>query len=216
MAPRHISILLVEDNSHDAVYTERMLRMGGVAQKGELIRVDRLAVALEKLETESFDVVLLDMGLPDSVDLEGLDQVAAQAPMAAIIMLTGHENEEVGLECLRHGAQDFLSKNNLDVDSLRKVIRYALERKHAGGELCQVRNTAETGHGADSPLRANRSRDLCTPMNEIIGLVELLLKSPELSSQNRETVEGVLEHAESLRGVLNHMLDVQKMGDGKL
>ena len=100
---------LVEDNPGDARLIQEMLREPPVAP----FRVDwasRLDEALARLERESFDVLLLDLGLPDSQGLATFQDVYARSPKIPIIICSGAADEELAVEAVAHGAQDYLVK----------------------------------------------------------------------------------------------------------
>jgi diguanylate cyclase (GGDEF)-like protein/PAS domain S-box-containing protein len=92
--------------------------------------VDRLTRGLDQLRRDEIDVVLLDLALPDGRGLEGLRRVCAEAPGAAVVVLTGHEDPETSRVVLRSGAQDCLVKGRLDSQTLSSTLRNSLVRKH--------------------------------------------------------------------------------------
>jgi two-component system cell cycle sensor histidine kinase/response regulator CckA len=122
-----ICVLLVEDNPGDArLFTELVHEAG--AGHWRLVQVDRLSAALERLRLEPFDVMLLDLSLPDADGLETLIRAHAEAPKVPIVVLTGHDDEALAVRAVRAGAQDYLVKGRLDGDLLVRSIRYASER----------------------------------------------------------------------------------------
>jgi len=134
MSDRPDRILLVEDNPGDA----RLLReaLKEVANyEFDLEHVERLSQALERLRGEPFDVVLLDLSLPDSQGLENLAPVRDAAPTVPILVLTGLDDEEVAVRALRVGAQDYLVKGQAEGSSVVRAIRYARERKGAEEQI---------------------------------------------------------------------------------
>ena len=127
-------MLLVEDNPGDA----RLLReaLKDVANyQFDLDHVERLSQALERLRGEAFDVVLLDLSLPDGQGLDNLAAVRDAAPGVPILVLTGLDDEEVAVRALRVGAQDYLVKGQADGSSVVRAIRYARERKCAEEQI---------------------------------------------------------------------------------
>jgi two-component system, cell cycle sensor histidine kinase and response regulator CckA len=125
-----ISVLLVEDNPGDARLFTELVRDTGAGQ-WKLVHVDRLSAALDRLSREPFDVILLDLSLPDADGLETLIRAHAQAPKIPIVVLTGHDDEALAVRAVRAGAQDYLVKGRLDGDLLVRSIRYASERGRA-------------------------------------------------------------------------------------
>jgi serine phosphatase RsbU (regulator of sigma subunit) len=123
-----IQLLLVEDDPGDALLVESLL--AGVAPNVDVMRVERLREAQEMLPG-GIDCVLLDLGLPDAMGLEAVERLRAAAPDAAIVVLTGHDDEQRGVDALSRGAEDYLVKGVVDGPLLARAIRYAIERCRA-------------------------------------------------------------------------------------
>lgn len=125
-----IKILLVEDSPTVAFHITDLL-----AQSRESVFViehtTTLKSSFEKLSDEGIDVVLLDLGLPDSYGLDTFTRMHERAPDAAVVVFTGVDDQELALEALRQGAQDYLVKGQVDGPILVRAIRYAIERKQA-------------------------------------------------------------------------------------
>ena len=123
-----IKVLLIEDDLGDA----RLIRMMMSEVDGftfTIEHVGRLSAGLERLALGGIDVVLLDLGLPDSSGLNTFIKVNAQVPEVPIVMLTGLDDATLAIKAVQGGAQDYLSKNKLDSELLVRAIRYAIERK---------------------------------------------------------------------------------------
>ena len=128
-----LNVLMVEDNAGDARLVRRFLDRTALKPL-EITHVDRVSKALEVLSTNGrIDVVLLDLSLPDdrSGSLDSLSRIHQQAPDLPILMLTGLDDEELAVQAVRRGAQDYLVKQELDSGLLGRAIRYAIERKRA-------------------------------------------------------------------------------------
>jgi len=123
-------VLLIEDNPGDARLILEMLEESG-ADEFVVDRVDRLSTALERMTAHAPDAVLLDLDLPDSSRLETFSQIYAQSPQTPIVVLTGLDNEDAGIEAVRAGAQDYLVKGMISGTALIRVLRYGIERKRA-------------------------------------------------------------------------------------
>lgn len=128
MKSKAIQILLVEDNPADARLFRESLAESSL-ESFALIHVTRLAQALKRLTDGAADLVLLDLGLPDAHGLEAVRRVHAAAPELPLVVLTGLDDEETAVRSLQEGAQDYLPKGKLDGGSLRRAIRYAIERQ---------------------------------------------------------------------------------------
>lgn len=126
-----IKALLIEDNPGDARLIQLILS-GNEPQPTHLEIVDRLLLGCKRLVEGGIDVVLLDISLPDSQGFDMLAQVQAAAPNVPIVVLTGLDNDEIGLEAVSRGAQDYLVKGQVNHNNLlARVLHYAIERKRA-------------------------------------------------------------------------------------
>jgi len=137
MSEPPVRILLVEDNPGDAFLLRKTLRDAG-SLAFELEHAEDLESALELLQRGSFDVVLLDLSLPDSEGLETFERVYTQAPGVPVLALTGMADEALAMRTVHAGAQDYLMKSDLNGRSLVRDIRYAIERKHFEEHLRQL------------------------------------------------------------------------------
>lgn len=131
-----IRILLIEDNPDDVEAVRRSL--GPDLRSHSIRAIDRVGASLPLLDEGKVDLVLLDLGLPDSVGLESFDRLHAQAPDVPIIILTGLEDIEVARAALRKGAQDYLVKGQLEGNLLLHAVQYAAERHALNQELAEL------------------------------------------------------------------------------
>jgi PAS domain S-box-containing protein len=129
-----VKILLVEDNPGDARLIRVYLTEAGIPAL-ELVHAGRLDESLSLVRETDFDIVLLDLSLPDASGLEGLSKMREAATTHPIVVLTGLNDEVVALEALRKGAQDYLIKDQIGNVLLARSIRYAIERKRIEVEL---------------------------------------------------------------------------------
>ncbi|HEX4354081.1 MAG TPA: diguanylate cyclase [Polyangiales bacterium] len=126
-ASQRYSVLLVDDNAADAYLTTMHLEKGGVCS--EIVHCTRLAQAVAMLQARRFDAVIADLGLPDARGLVTVEQVRATAPDAALIVLSGFDDEKVNVQAVRMGAQDYLIKGRVDTELMRRSLQHAIERK---------------------------------------------------------------------------------------
>lgn len=120
-------ILLIEDEPLSAKITLRMLREAGLDSASRI--EDTLAAGLSSLSGGGADMVLLDLSLPDSKGLNTVKTVCEKFPNLPVIVMTGTDDEALGLEALKDGAQDYLVKGQFGDRELARTIRYAIERK---------------------------------------------------------------------------------------
>jgi len=125
-----IKVLLVEDNPGDARLVEALLSEQTDGQF-EVVNAKRLDEAMDLLENAEFDAVILDLGLPDSKGVETVDRTSetTREQRVPIIVVTGVLDEKSAVDAVRHGAQEFLVKNDLKSGSLIRTIRFAVERQ---------------------------------------------------------------------------------------
>ncbi len=131
-----LRILLVEDNPDDIDLIRQMLRETGVGIFS-VESVPSLSEALSRLKGNAIDLVLLDLGLPDSKGMDTFIKLQAAVPDAPIIILTGNTDQNAAVTAFREGAQDYLIKGQLSGSIITRAVRYAVERKQAESALRQ-------------------------------------------------------------------------------
>ncbi len=129
-----IQLLLVEDNPTDALLLQDTLTAVPSALF-QVTHVEQLNEALQQLAAQHFDVVLLDLSLPDSVGLETFTILHAQGRDMPTVVLTGLDDETLAMQAVQAGAQDYLVKEQISGDLLRRAIRYAIERHRMLADL---------------------------------------------------------------------------------
>jgi two-component system cell cycle response regulator len=126
--PAHV--LLIEDSQGDA----DLIRMRLLDSDLEVSCADRLSTGLAALAVKPPAVVLLDLNLPDSHGAETFRKVLNKAPGVPVVVLSGMEDEELAVQAVYQGVQDYLVKGGFDSKQLARTLRYAIER-HAGAVL---------------------------------------------------------------------------------
>ena len=136
-----LGVLLIEDNAADARLAEHMLREDPDRMAVEIETCSTLAGAAQLLGAGAgrFDVVLLDLSLPDSTGVSTFHDVLALAPNLPIVILSGLTDEEMAIQLVSLGAQDYLLKDAMEPATIRRSIHYAIERK-ASSEKLQLLN----------------------------------------------------------------------------
>ena len=212
---RTLNVLLVEDNPGDAHLIQRLLTKSS-ATKHALETVDRLNAGIERCGHGSVDVVLLDLGLPDSQGFATVATMRAAVPHVPIIVLTGLNDLELAVHAVREGAQDYLVKDMVTADTLGRAMYYAIERKNLEEQLTQYsehleelveQKTAELKRAerlaAIGQMAAMVGHDLRSPLQAILNTVYLERKQVDL-------LEGYLAprkapSAQELRGGLDKL-----------
>lgn len=132
----NLNILLIEDNPGDAFLIKFYLE-DSVLKFARLLHAEYLKTAVDLLQNNEFDVILLDLNLPDSKGIETLETVLEASQGSVVIVLTGLDDEELGLETVKKGAQDFLVKGQFDGKVLTSSVRYAFERYQLQKQVMQ-------------------------------------------------------------------------------
>ena len=140
---KKLHILVVEDNPADADFIHEMLLQAGPLNF-QVESVSRLHAALTRLERKDIDLVLLDLGLPDSQGLPTFHKLQKAVPDIPVIVLTGNDDQELAVAAMRDGAQDYLVKGQIGGSLLARAVRYALERKRTSEEAAQTAREWQT------------------------------------------------------------------------
>ena len=145
MSDRTIKVLLIEDNPGDARLVEELLRDSAGAEF-RLEVFSRLSAGLRRLADGGIDIVLLDLGLPDSEGLDSVKQIRTAAPSVPIVVLTKRNDENLGLQAIQVGAQDYMIKGQTHAQQMHRVISYAVERNRLEDVLrCEATQDCLTG-----------------------------------------------------------------------
>lgn len=138
MASNETKVLLVEDNPGDARLVQETLADARLT-RFTLQQAQSLAEARLALARDIYDVVLLDLNLPDSWGSMTIMEAIKSAPAIPIVVLTGSASEETGIEAIKYGAQDYLIKGSFTAQALERTISFAIERKNITEELRRAR-----------------------------------------------------------------------------
>jgi DNA-binding response OmpR family regulator len=137
MANQELKVLLIEDNPGDAFLIKFYLGES-TEPVFQVSHAETVKAALDLLEENTFDIILSDMNLPDSFGMDTIKTVLGNYPGNLVIVLTGLSDEEVGLETVKYGAQDFLVKGKFDGKVLISTVMFAFERFKLNKKLDSV------------------------------------------------------------------------------
>lgn len=156
-----LKILVIEDDADDVVFLEMCLRPSDDYQLESVIR---LSEGLERLEAGQFDLVLLDLTLPDSRGIDTYLKFAEKKQRVPVVVVTGSDDGDLGIRAVREGAQDYLVKGHFDSESLSRAIHYAIERQRIRAQLEEEveeigRWASQPGGAATAVRSALRERD---------------------------------------------------------
>jgi signal transduction histidine kinase len=214
----NINLLLVEDNLPDARLVEIYLSESEFGNC-KITRAVSLNEAITQYNTtKEFDVVLLDLSLPDSTGFETLEKFLKATNGANVIILTGFSDKRLGINALKVGAQDYLVKGEFQAEELAKVLRYSIERKTVLVKLAEsqkAQQVAEESAKMKEKFLASISHEMRTPMNAIYGMSNLLSES-ELDNDQNSMVESIKQSSRILLGIINDILEISQLQNGKI
>lgn len=223
MSSQPLSILLVEDLSLIKKMIESQL---ADASFGNVLHAaSDLESGLKILRDRAVDVVLLDLGLPDSDGLGTYDRIHEAKPRVPIIVLTANTDHETALEAIRRGAQDYIVKDELSGRMLARVIQYAIERKQRNLEKDRLnaeltRKTAELEAMMETQKRflGMASHDLRNPLTLIMCYLDLFATGGlgTVNSVQDKAVKVMQKSCEQMLAMLNDLLDINAIESGKL
>jgi signal transduction histidine kinase len=224
-----LDLLLIEDNPGDARFIREMLRdateLGertldrgrgeGVERPSDVgdrpltvIHETRLASGLERLEEDDVDVVLLDLNLPDSEDLETLTAVRRVAETVPVIVLTGVRDRETGMEAFHRGADEYLVKDQISSDLLIRSIYHAVVHKRDERELKRQRDRLEAKTERLDEFAGIVAHDLRNPLSVAAGALELARETDD--DEHLDRVEGALDRMSRL---VDDLLTLARQGE---
>jgi len=176
-----LRILVVEDNSVDSDIVAEWLPANGSVPY-QLTTVECLAAALTRLQLHDTDVVLLDLGLPDSQGLATFHQMHQAAPHLPVIILSGIDDLDLAITAVHDGAQDYLVKGQFNHHLLRRSIRYAYERqkaeKHIATQLAELQRWQKVMLN-----REDRLQELKREVNELCHQLALPARYPSQAAE---------------------------------
>lgn len=226
-----LRVLCVEDDDGDFALLNHHLRSAPAPQSLSLERVPRLGDALRRLEADhpdgQVDVVLLDLSLPDSCGLPTYHDIRAAAPHVAITILSGNSDEELALQMVHLGAQDYIPKDTLTGDVLRRSIIYSSQRqrlltdlRHLNEQLLKIQEDLKStqmqlvqAEKLDSLGRvaASVAHELKNPLGTLqVGVDYFGLRGSTLGEHGGRMLACMQDAVERAEGIINEMLDFSR------
>jgi signal transduction histidine kinase len=205
-----MKFLIVEDNEDHFWTLKRFIVECGLYSVCQVDGARSLEEAVAAVGQTGYNLIFLDLTLPDSNSLESIRTLKDAAPDVPVVVVTSHGVEELGVDSLRFGAIDFVNKMDLNRTSVRTIIRYALERQQIQSELIRARSEAQNAANAKSAFLANMSHEIRTPLNLIVGAADLLRES-QLTPEQRRLVRTFHSASDHLLALIDNILDVSSI-----
>lgn len=204
-----LKVLLVEDNDPDARFVQEILKFTFFKE----LRIERsvyLKDAVTMVKQNKFDIILLDLSLPDSSGLDTVKAVLLAAKDTPIIVMTALNDEAMAVNALHNGAQDYIIKGQLDENTLTRAIHYAIERQTLQNEMNRLREE----------FLAILIHDLKTPLTSILGATELMIdleNSGNISIKERIEYLGDIRHSgRFMLNIINNIIEMPRIEAGIL
>src|SRR6202049_1609303 len=198
-----LQVLLVEDNAGDA----RLLREMFSKERPdsfELTHILRMSEAVAHLAKGGVDIILLDMGLPDGHGLDTVRRAHAAAPGVPLIVLTGLDDELVAPQAMKEGAQDYLTKGQIENRALPRALRHAIERQRMQTEADLVRTHQMQ---FKDEFLSHVSQELRSPLTAIYQFVTILLDklAGELNLEQHQYLQIILRNVKHLQSMIDEL-----------
>jgi phosphoserine phosphatase RsbU/P len=213
-----LRLLLVEDNPGDVRLLRETLREAG-SLRFELCHEERLAGAIERLQAEPVDLVLLDLSLPDAQGLETVSRLLAAAPSIPIVVLSGLADEGIAVQAVQAGAQDYLVKGSVEGPTLARAIRYALERRRLLEREREARTVAEEAVRARDEVLRIVAHDIGNAISAVkihATVLARTLPAGEEGDPFRRRTTAIRNLADQVDRLRQDLLDVAAIEAGRL
>lgn len=197
------TVLLVEDSVADAKYVQQLLPK----QKFDIVHVRSLSEAATVMATASFDVILLDLSLPDGSGLNSFQSMKEKGSKVPVVILTGLDDDETALMAVKLGAQDYIQKTDVNASFLERSIHYAIERK----DLEETEKKLVTYEQREE-FMATLTHDLKNPLIGTNRVLELLAEQAmgQISQDHADLLLQIRDSNKILLAMIQNLLDVYR------
>lgn len=206
--PRLESVLIIDDNKADAFLLEKYLTRVFDDRELRISQTKSLATAIACLENNEFDLITLDLMLPDTTELESIAAIRVKAPKSAIVLVSGLEDEATSKKALRLGAQDYLIKGKFDdPKELRWSLESSFERQSTYNRMFERQQSEQDLHELKSRILSLTAHDIRSPLVGVISFLEKIMSDQMISglSESQKNIFGMM---------LNNCHEVVRMADG--
>ena len=206
-----IRILLVDDNPGDIRLVELILTDSDQYAQFFVDKAKSLSETIKLLANNDYDAILLDLKLPDSSGIETVKSVNKISSDTPVIVLTGLNDEQMGLLAIKNGATDYIVKGPLLAELLIRTILYALARKQAAREIRQAMEMK-------SRFISMVSHELRAPLTAIREGIAIVVdgSAGQINPEQKDFLSLAKRNVERLTRLINDVLDFQKLEIGKM
>ncbi|PSB08658.1 hypothetical protein C7B62_16060 [Pleurocapsa sp. CCALA 161] len=218
MNQKLFNVLLVEDNLGDAFLIQEQFKSAKTFEY-LIVHVDYLAKAITYLEQCPCDAILLDLSLPDSQGIETLKTIGKKAFQIPIVILTGTNDEELAIQAVRQGAQDYFVKGQVMGKVLVHALHYAIERKLIEEQLKTRTSQLEALNQELEAFSYTVSHDLRNPLTVIKGMARLLKHKYELEQrdeQEQHFLQHICDSSDRMEQIIKDLLILSQVKKSEL
>jgi CheY-like chemotaxis protein len=202
-----VRVLLIEDNAWHAGLVSHALARAPISSPEapvfDLTMHETLSAGIDALARGPFDVVLVDLELPDAEGVTAINEVRSFAPAIPIVVLTGTNDDALALDALRQGAQDYLVKGRADANLLVRSLRYAIERKRAEETVARSQWLAGIGETV-----LTMQHEINNPLSVLLANAEFL-SDAGANSEQAEMVGAIVDSAWRIASVVQQLADLK-------
>lgn len=207
-----LEVLIVEDSRTQAM--SLTLQLEGL---GFVVRVaETLEAAVAALEERASDVILLDLELPDATGLEGLARLHGAFGEVPIVVLTSSHGQELAIEALQKGAEDYMNKDSNEPGAIERSLRYAIERHQQRNELVALAGELEELNRQKDHVMGVVAHDLRNPLSVVRGYSDFLLSGAtgDLEGEQEEIVVTMRRASDYMLQMVEDLLDFTRIQAG--
>lgn len=201
-------ILIVEDDEKFARVLSKQLRKSNY----EVFHSPNLADFSDVVVTEEIDLVLLDLGLPDSSGLETYEKVSKVVSDIPVVVLTGLDDEEIAVGAVKKGAQDYLVKGDVDNRTILRSLDYAIERSKLLFRLKKLQEIVLQSERIKVLVETAgaAAHEINQPLTSIFGMVEILKNDLKKDTEAQKKLDFILDSAYSIKEIINKMCSIKQ------
>jgi len=204
-----MNVLVIEDKDLDLLFIKKTLSLSTDVMN--LKSANSLADGLRIIEHENVDCILLDLHLPDGEGVEAFDMIFKPYPNIPIILLNGNDDVNLGLDLIDRGAQDFISKEDINVKDLSKAIKFSIRRIKTENELRELNAMKDN-------FFSIMAHDLKNPLSIFALATDTLVKEyHNLDSEDlNEYLNDLRDNAQNIYSLLENLLTWSRTQRGKI
>lgn len=213
-------VLFIEDSPSDAALLAASLQEGSGAMEFAVTREATLASGLRTLAATPFDLILLDLNLPDSEGFATFERLRAAAPHLPIVILTALGGEDIGLRAVECGAQDFIHKHRIEPYWLKRSVRYAASRWELQQRWREAEERDAAAARAANEARADFLRTMSHEIRSPLAVVLMAADAAQASGDAAQDLERILKTIRTnglhLKELVDDLLDLAQVEAGRL